>query len=157
MPAKASVEQIKAIIKETKAEERKWTAIDQWLDEQTPLSHTQGVLMRDEVMDYLEAHRLDVRETLEASGDEGNLAEEELNERAVRLAREMIRDHARSMTLRHGEVLDALNDEGEAMGYRWVYSEGEESDVQFESDVVYDSHNEARRALYDDMRDQFEA
>jgi hypothetical protein len=55
MPAKASAQQVKGIIKDTKQEERDWLGIDQWLD-QNPNPTKQ------EVLDFVRANNVEIKE-----------------------------------------------------------------------------------------------
>lgn len=86
MPASAPVEQVKGIIKDIKAEERKWSGIDDFLKDKEKVS-------KQDLMDFLRASQLQVREVIKgessrsANGDDAPIdvqrKAQELQERAI--------------------------------------------------------------------------
>jgi hypothetical protein len=67
MPAKASADQIRGIIKDTKKEERDWLGIDQWLDE-----HPNPT--KQEVLDFVRGNNVKVEEVVKGKDAKNDIS-----------------------------------------------------------------------------------
>lgn len=66
MPAKASADQVRGIIKDTKAEEREWLGIDEWLGDRT--------VTKDEVLAFVRENNVDVQEVVKGEIEDDQVA-----------------------------------------------------------------------------------
>lgn len=74
MPNRASPQEVKALIKDIKEEERKWSGIDDFLKEKEKAGEK---VLKQELLDYLDANQIELKEVTKGYGNTIGLAEAE--------------------------------------------------------------------------------
>jgi hypothetical protein len=100
----ANVEQIEAILRETKGEERDWSQIDKFLYPSSRADKTRQI-SKAELLDFLRANQLEVREVLK--GENGNLSPEEVKKLRL-LVETANEDGIESLTEGQADILREL-------------------------------------------------